>query len=87
MDRHTADRIEGIIAALSEHIDVLAACGFAEARQLLSIAKLDLQMRVHGISDQELRALCDALEDRPCANPPADVIEFAPARRSKKSTR
>jgi hypothetical protein len=67
MNRRTTARLQGIVASLSEHIEVLRACGLREARQLLTIAKLDLQMRIYGISDEELRAFCAALEARNCA--------------------
>ena len=86
MDRHTADRLERIIASLSEHIDVLGACGCSEARQLLSIARLDLQMKVHGISDSELRALRRALDHQEPRGASGDVVEFAPAQRAEKKS-
>ena len=79
MNKETAERLERIVASLTEHIDVLRACGLSEAPQLLSIAKLDLQMRIHGISDDELNALCDVLEMQESPKLTADVIQFRPA--------
>jgi hypothetical protein len=92
MDRDTAARLQGIVASLGEHIDVLRACGFPEARQLLSIAKLDLQMRIYGISDEELHAFCRALQrqhrtrvsDRQhCAQVTGKVLKFTPRPKRK----
>lgn len=86
MDKDTADRLEEIIASLSQHIEVLRACGLSEARRLLCIAKLDLQMRIHEISDAELRALCDALERKDRPTDPGEVINFGPAKGRKRET-
>ena len=86
MDSDTADRLAGIVASLNEHIEALDSCGLREARQLLSVVRLDLQMRIHGISDAELRALCEVLERQKYRQPPSNVIAFAPRQRKKKST-
>jgi hypothetical protein len=85
MNRHTAAQLQGIVASLGEHIDVLRACGLPEARQLLSIAKLDLQMRIYGISDEELRAFCKALERQYCTRETGEVLKFTPRPKAAKS--
>jgi hypothetical protein len=85
MNSETADRLRGIVASLNEHIDVLRACGLSDARQLLSIAKLDLQMRIHGISDEELRAFCEALEMQDRPNLTAEILAFRPRKKNKSS--
>ena len=46
MNRNTAAQLQGIVASLGEHIDVLRACDLPEARTTPLIAKLDLQMRI-----------------------------------------
>jgi hypothetical protein len=86
MNRDTTAQLQGIVASLGEHIDVLRACGLPEARQLLSIAKLDLQMRIYGISDEELHAFCAALERRQCARVNGKVLKFTPRAKAAKST-
>jgi hypothetical protein len=86
MNRDTTAQLQGIVASLGEHIDVLRACGLPEARQLLSIAKLDLQMRIYGISDEELRAFCAALERRQCARVNDKILKFTPRPKAAKST-
>jgi hypothetical protein len=72
----TKERLEQIVTSLSQHIDTLHACGLHETRRLLAIAKLDLQIRIHDISDAELRALCAALETKCGRKATAEVIEF-----------
>ncbi len=87
MNRDTAVRLQGIVASLGEHMDVLRACGLPEARHLLSIAKLELQMRLYGISDDELRAFCAAIERqhrRPSVT--GKVLKYTPRAKSVKST-
>jgi len=79
MNKGTADRLERIVASLTDHIEVLRAHGLFEAQQLLCIAKLELQMRIHGISDEELHALCDVLEEQEYPSLTAEVIKFRPA--------
>jgi hypothetical protein len=85
MNRDTAVRLQGIVTSLGEHMDVLRACGLPEARHLLSIAKLELQMRLYGISDDELRAFCAAIE-RQHYRPPVTgkVLKFTPRAKSLK---
>jgi hypothetical protein len=83
MKNCTDDRLEAIVASLSRHIDTLHACGLHETKQLLAIVKLDLQMRIHDISDAELRALCATLETRCGRKASAEVIEFRPRAKQK----
>ncbi|MFL6806273.1 MAG: hypothetical protein ACJ8FM_20020 [Xanthobacteraceae bacterium] len=85
MNRHTTAQLQGIVASLSEHIDVLRACDLREARELLSIAKLELQMRIYGISDEELRAFCEAVEQQRRARATGKVLKFTPRAKNRKS--
>jgi len=62
MQPDRAERLSGIVAALSEYINVVRRYHLRATAVLLDAAKLDLQMRIHSISDQEFHALCDALE-------------------------
>jgi len=64
MQSNRAELLSGIVAALSEYINVVRSCHLPETAVLLDMAKLDLQMKIHSISDLELQALCDALEGR-----------------------
>lgn len=87
MQPSRTERLNGIVAALSEYISEVRGYDMPETAVLLDMAKLDLQTRIHAISDREFRALCEAIErrwrrsDRPSAivgAPASDVV--APAR-------
>jgi hypothetical protein len=56
--------LASVIAALRKHIAFLRKRGWKESAQLLEVARFDLQVRAHTISDRELRALCTALRAR-----------------------
>ena len=62
MNEDGAKRLDAIVTALDAHIELLRGYGLDETAALLAIAKLDLQIKIHGISDQELRALCEYIE-------------------------
>src|SRR5262245_65342301 len=57
MTKDMAERLQAILATIDDHIDVLRRFGLDGTAHMLAIAKLDLQMRLHGISDDELNAL------------------------------
>ena len=76
MNADTAKRLEEIVAVLDEHIAVLRDLGFSDSAMILRIAKLDLQTKIHGISEGELRALSDALEARLAEPAGAIVIDL-----------
>jgi hypothetical protein len=56
------EQLSSIVAALTGYIDVVRSFHLRETAVLLDMAKLDLQMKIHAISDRELHALCEALE-------------------------
>jgi hypothetical protein len=58
------ERLKEIVAALNEYIGTVNSYDMQETAVLLGMAKLDLQMKIHSVSDRELHALCDALETR-----------------------
>jgi hypothetical protein len=59
-------RLEELIVTLEDHLALVRSYGLMHSALFLAAAKLDLQMHIHGISDEELRELCEAL-DRQCA--------------------
>ena len=67
MDR--TERLSGIVEAFSEYIDVVQAYDLADTAALLRMVKLDLQTHIHDISDEELKALCEAVEEHQAAVP------------------
>ena len=64
MQSSRTERLNGIVAALSQYISEVRGYDMPETAVLLDMAKLDLQTRIHAISDREFRALCDAIERR-----------------------
>jgi len=64
MQPSRTEQLNGIVSALDEYINLVRAFQMEETAVLLDMAKLDLQMKIHSISDWEFHALCDALEDR-----------------------
>jgi hypothetical protein len=54
--------LRGVIATLEESRVSLAQSGNPEAAQILSLAILQLRMRLHRIDDVELEALCEAVQ-------------------------
>lgn len=53
-----------MIAALKNWQDICADSGDSGSSLLMKMAALDLQMKVNGITDDELKAFCDALRDK-----------------------
>jgi hypothetical protein len=64
MQPSRTERLNGIVAALSEYISEVRGYDMPQTAVLLDMAKLDLQTRIHAISDREFRALCEAIEVR-----------------------
>jgi hypothetical protein len=54
--------LRSIIATLDENRAALVESCNLEAAQILAVAILQLQMRLHGIDGSELKALCQAVE-------------------------
>ena len=54
--------LEAIIKSLDEHIMVTRSQNLSLTTQLLAMAKLNLQMTLHEITDQELQELCGAAD-------------------------
>jgi hypothetical protein len=84
MTKDMAERLRAILATLDDHIEVLRSLELGDTAQMLAIAKLDLQMRLHGISDAELSALCEALEAANQRSQSGKVIDLA-SRASRKA--
>jgi hypothetical protein len=58
-------QLEALIGALEDHVALVGSHGLMHSALFLAAAKLDLQMHLYGISDEELKALCEALDRRP----------------------
>ena len=53
--------LHSIVAALERCRAILAGSGNSGTAQLVSLAILELQMKLNGIAEAELKALCDAM--------------------------
>lgn len=69
---NSEERLRQVLATLEQCRTVLIDSANRETAQLVSVAILELRMKLNGIADSELKALCDAMM------PPEDE----PARRS-----
>jgi hypothetical protein len=54
-------RLQSILAALEECRAALIDSSDRETAQLVSVAILELRMKLHRIEDSDLKALCDAM--------------------------
>ena len=84
MTEDMSEQLQAIISAAESHISVLRTLGFEDTAGIFAIAKLDLQTKLHGISADELRAFCEALEAAAGLATEAEVIELA-SRKSRKA--
>jgi hypothetical protein len=77
-------RLRDLVTALDSHIGTVRAQGLDHTAALLAMAKLELQMRIHGITDAELRALTEAVAAgrKPAAQ--CEVIDRASRRPAKR---
>jgi hypothetical protein len=58
---NSEERLHSVLATLEESRAVLVASGERETALLVSVAVLELRMKLHRIADFELKALCDAM--------------------------
>jgi hypothetical protein len=64
---HSEQRLHSILATLEGCRAALIASANRETAQLVSVAILELRMKLNRVADSELKALCDAMlpEDSP----------------------
>jgi hypothetical protein len=55
------EQLRAVLARLDECRTTLAACDNRETAQLVSVAILDLRMKLNWIGEAELQALCDEM--------------------------
>ena len=69
MEASMATRLSDIVTALDVHVRYVRRMGLKHSALLLEMAKLDLQMRIHKITDAELDELCKVIERQDDAAP------------------
>jgi hypothetical protein len=83
MMQDRAARLQAIIDATDQHIAELLSFGLTDSAKIFAVAKLELQTKLHDISEEELHAFCQLLR-RHESPESADVIDFA-ARKAGKA--
>ena len=58
---HSDEQLLSVLATLEECRTVLASSGSRDTAQLVSVAILELRMKLNQISDAELKALCEEM--------------------------
>ena len=84
MTEDVADRLRAILAVTQDHIETLRSMGLLDTAKVLAVFKLELQTKLHGISDQELVAFSDALRAANGCAPQAEIIDLS-TRMSRKA--
>ena len=79
-----AKQLQAIVTATNQHIRTLQALGLGKTAKMFAIARLDLLMQMHGISDEEFKAFCDLLESGAGMPNEAEVINLAATKSSKR---
>lgn len=64
MGANTDERLERAIGVIDEVIALVRASGFSQSELFLDMARLQLQLDLNGISDDEFAAFCEAVEQR-----------------------
>ena len=82
MGTNTDERLEKAIGIMNELIALVRGAGLAQSELFLDMAKLQLQLELNGISDDEFSAFCDALEQGKLASCERSVVGHARARRN-----
>jgi hypothetical protein len=55
-------QLKSMVRSLQQHIDLANELQLDFTAQLLAMAVMEITTRIHGISQQELRALCECVE-------------------------
>jgi hypothetical protein len=58
---HLEENLQAVLATLEECEATLVLSGDCETAQLVSVAILELRLKLNRIDDSELKALCDAM--------------------------
>ena len=58
---HSDEQLLAVLVKLEECRNLLTAGGNRDSANLVSVAMLDVRMRLHRIEDAELKALCDEM--------------------------
>src|SRR5262245_1492943 len=77
METSEADLVEDGVGAVDGVIGFARSQGFEDSVQFLAMARTQLLIDIHGITDMEFRAFCDWLDGK---QPPESRRDSTPAR-------
>ena len=87
METSRAERLNEAVATLNDLIAVMRRFKLHETAQFLAMAKLNLLIDLNGVTEDEFRALCAALEGDTGRRRRSARISALAAFRDRKSTR
>ncbi|MDN5004188.1 hypothetical protein ACFQZO_25425 [Bradyrhizobium sp. GCM10027634] len=67
---HSEEQLQSVLETLEECRKVLNESNSRESAELLSIAILDIRMKLKGIDSADLKALCDEMLRSAASEPP-----------------
>ena len=76
------EQLPAVLAMLEKCRSALAASGNHDSAHLVSVAVLDVRMKLNRIGDAELKLLCDAMAAREPADEQGTTSSDAPVRRA-----
>jgi hypothetical protein len=82
METNRDERLEQAIASIDDLVALVGEAGLGQSQLFLEMAKLQLQLDLNGITDEEFNAFCDALESQQLAPACDHVAAHARPRRS-----
>ena len=62
-------QLKSIARSLQEHINLANELHLSFTAQLLAMAVMEITTKIHGISQQELHALCERIEEKSSCDP------------------
>ena len=90
MDYPAEVQLKSMARSLHQHIDLANELRLDFTAQLLAMAVMEIATRIHGISQQELHALCERVEEtsavqrRQAAAPATDLRSFERRARTRR---
>ena len=82
--------LDAMVRSLREHLDCARQMGLTLTAQLLNMALIELKTELHGISPEDIEALCRQIEERAAprvAPESAQVIPFPGRTRRRRRSR
>jgi hypothetical protein len=80
MEDATHTQLQSMARSLHEHISLANQLNLSFAAQLLAMAVMEITINIHGISPQEVDALCERIEERPSGGGKPAVVSVSSLR-------